>query len=164
MNHFIGILALLILSISGCSTSSKSSGTQTSPDGESVRWVPIEQIDHSQASSIDIHYSLDRENFRFFASDSRAEPQSIAQAYMDKRLLKEGKITRERYLGFLKKAADLVKSCHKLEKTDGGCRNPFKIKIQLDQQFYSAAGCRSTDGGALSRLINEGEFLLYSKN
>jgi hypothetical protein len=158
MNLFFSILtAFLILSVSACSSAQKPSETAEGPS-----LISKKKLEQAHESSVDIRYSLDRENFRFTASDTQA--QVIAQSYLDKRLLKEGKISRDRYLGFLKKAIDLIQDCQTFNKEGQFCRNPFKVLIQVDQEQFTGSGCRSTDGGALSRLINEGEFLLYSKN
>jgi hypothetical protein len=157
MNQRLLVFTLLAFFISGCNMAQKLPKSTEAPS-----LVPMKKIEQAHESRVDIRYSLDRENFRFFASDSQT--QVIAKAYFDKKLLKKGKISRNRYLEFLKKAADLIQSCQELPDDGSPCRNPFKVWIQIDQEQYTGSGCRSTDGGALSRLINEGEFLLYSKN
>jgi hypothetical protein len=42
------------------------------------------------------------------------------------------------------------------------CRTPYTITVRVGTETQTLQGCRGEDDGGLSRLVRDGEFLLYS--
>ena len=115
----------------------------------------------SSKNQIDIQYTLGRrDHYRFYAMDEGDTAK--ASTYLNRQILDEGAIDRNQFENFLKKVLQYVQESPKA--TNGPCRSPFTIQVKIENKVSSASGCRSDDHGRLSRLIQEGEFLLYSKN
>jgi len=114
-------------------------------------------------SSIDIQYVLGHDHYRFFAA---AEGNTIVgNTALNKQILEKGTMSQNRYPDYFKKVSHFIHEMKKLTSDDlESCRTPFTIIVKVGQNTQTAHGCRSTDGGALSRLVRDGEFLLYSKN
>ncbi|MBI2711771.1 MAG: hypothetical protein HYX41_02745 [Bdellovibrio sp.] len=112
-------------------------------------------------SSVSIEYILGRDHYRFTARSE--ETRVTGTTYLDKQLLKKGEIDQQRYPGFFTRASEIVDNLSRAPASDTFCRNPFIITIKAQEKTRTARGCRSSDDGALSKLIREGEFLLYSK-
>lgn len=164
------ILLSVILSLFGlnCSTLKKSSINEQ--DTLRQKSVSEKLLENPSITKIDIYYTLDKQDFRLtLSSDANS---AVGKSFLEKKLLKSKSLNKSRYFTFLKKAADLTETytgnINSSEpypvKSPIPCRTPFTIKIQLESSQYIGRGCRSTDGGSFSRLVNEGEFLLYSGN
>lgn len=132
-----------------------------------VKKTPEESIDtrvveKAKDSSVDIHYILGREHYRFFVEAKGA--QVIANTYLGKQVVEQGMIDSNRYPEFLSKASSFIDHQPKTPNPELNCRTPFKVTVRIGQDTQSVRGCRTSDGGALSKLVRDGEFLLYSKN
>jgi hypothetical protein len=112
---------------------------------------------------VDIQYILGRDHYRLLI---RAQGnQIVANTYLDKEILEEGAIDSTRYPAFLEKADSFVSQYQGPSLPPQElCRNPFLVTVRIGSDTKTARGCRSKDGGALSKLVRDGEFLLYSKN
>jgi hypothetical protein len=122
-------------------------------------------------SSVEIVYSMGGNEHRFFAAAPAAggaeERQPSAKTFVDKQVLKEARIQPAQYLSFLDQASKFVESPKRTPASDtnsGRCRGPFSVTVRIGKDSRSSNGCRSFDEGRLSRLVKDGEFLLYSQN
>jgi hypothetical protein len=114
-------------------------------------------------SSVDISYLLGHSHRRLTAWGKKDAFEG--QAYMDHQILREGSIARNHYVEFLAKVEQFVNSPHRRpaeEQADPGCRSPFIVTLRIGTVTRVIQGCRGTDDGALSHLVRDGEFLLYS--
>jgi hypothetical protein len=112
-------------------------------------------------SSIDITYVQGHDRFRF-AAESRNE-QAVAKSIQEQRVVKETEVDRKEYLEFLDHVSKFV-AAPKLPAPGEACRAPFTVSVRIGNDTQQIHGCRSTDDGALGRLVRRGEFLLYSQN
>jgi hypothetical protein len=122
-----------------------------------------EKDSHSLAgSSIDIQYFLGHDHYRFFAKVQGSAV--IGNTSLNKQILEQGKIDENRYPEYLKKVSNFIREVQQTSQSLQTCRAPFTVIVKVGKETETARGCRATDGGALSRLVRDGEFLLYSKN
>jgi hypothetical protein len=150
----LGFLLSLVSIHSSCNTP-KSRVGEGSGDPSS------EQSAQMSNSSVSIEYVLGRDRYKFVA---RAENTKVmASTFLDKQLLKRGAIDEQRYPGFFTKASEIVQNLNRAPAADAFCRSPFILTVRTGSETKTARGCRSSDDGALSKLVKEGEFLLYSK-
>jgi hypothetical protein len=115
---------------------------------------------------VEIEYVLGRDHYHFEALARGA--QVTATSTINRRVLDQGLISSNRYPEFLQKASHFIQQTQKNPSQQlaqqQGCRTPFVVTVKTQTDTQMVKGCRSTDDGALSRLIRDGEFLLYSKN
>lgn len=154
------ILFFLALSTS-CSTAPTTGQSQSLPP----KHLEINSNFEAQAqdSSVEIQYSLGRDRYRFSAL---AHGDLVtASTYLGKQVLEHGTIKRDRYPHFLKKASAFIESYQQgTSPSQTPCRSPFIVMVRIGNETQIARGCRSSDNGTFSKLVKDGEFLLYSKN
>lgn len=115
-----------------------------------------------QESTIDIQYSLGKDRYRFIAvADGR---QVTGNTFLNKQVLEKRQIDEKRYPDFLKKVSQFIHDVQRTPAQAASCKNPFTISVKIGTLIHKVKGCRSTDGGALSRLVRDGEYLLFSHN
>lgn len=154
MRKFLRVAGILLLVMS-CSTPLK----PTSPSDAQVDPIPLIKPD----SQVDIRYSLGHDHYFLVASAKGGEAR--AHFSLDKRVVHESPVDYLQYEQYLKRASGVVESLQKTPiQISSSCRSPFTITILIGNHTQTAQGCRSNDHGSLSRLVKEGEFLLYSKN
>ncbi len=148
------LIALLALTPTACETA------RHRPNN-----VTVDEQAASTDSGIDISYVLGHNHRRFVTTATNQT--IIAQTLLDRQILKESPIDKDRYVQFLKKAWAFVNQPSRLpaahKNSDLPCRAPYIVTIRIQKDVHTASGCRSTDPGNLSKLIKDGEFLLYSK-
>lgn len=119
-------------------------------------------------SSIDIAYVLGHSHRRFVAWAKSAT--FGGQTLVDHQVLRESGIERGHYSEFFGKA-ELFVSAPRRHPADQGastaapedvCRTPFTVTVRVGADTKILQGCRGADEGALSHLVRDGEFLLYS--
>ncbi len=113
-------------------------------------------------SSIEIQYALGRDHYRFVATSQNSS--IVANTFLNRQVLDTGPIDSNRYPLFLKRVSDFISQIKKDPIPRPPCRSPFRITVKIGSEIHIASGCRSTNGGELSKLVRDGEFLLYSKN
>ena len=126
-------------------------------------------------SSVEITYVLGHIQHRFMAEAK--DGKVTAKTIMDRKVLGEGSVDASRYLKFFDKVSTFSATLHQEStgphdpslsinydtSSQDSCRAPFTVTIRVGKNAKTMAGCRSTDDGHLSRLVLDGEFLLYSK-
>lgn len=147
----------------------------TTPRGTSARGehhsVSSQGIDREalKDSTVDISYVLGHSRRRLVAW---ARNDTFAgQTLMDHQILRESKIDRRHYSEFFGKAEQFVSTPRRKpatqtppdEKEGAACRTPFTVTVRVGNETQTLQGCRGEDNGALSHLVRDGEFLLYSK-
>ncbi len=114
------------------------------------------------SSQVDIEYSLGRDQYRL-TFETHGDTV-LAKSYRDKKIVENGPINSQKFPDFLKKVSETMGTL-KGEKTQGlSCQSPFTVTLKLAGQVQIVKGCRSNDQGHFSKLIRDGEFLMYSKN
>jgi hypothetical protein len=122
----------------------------------------IKSSDNSLSSSITLDYELGRDHYLFQVTST---PTSISvKSYLDKHLLKEGQVSSKKYLEYFNKVVLFISSPRGGSTKDLPCRGPFTVTLESNGSSKSSKGCRSNGEAGISRLIREGEFLLYSPN
>ncbi len=116
----------------------------------------------SKNSSLEIEYLLERDRYRLFFQ-SQGDRVSI-ESYHDGKIIEKGEIDSTKYSLFLKKAMEAIKTFKNESNGSPPCLSPFVVTLKFEKKAEQVRGCRSRDHGSLSKLIREGEFLLYSKN
>ena len=139
------IVAFAVL-VSGCATSPPAASPSPPPASD-------------EASAVEISYFLGHASHRFVAEASGSG--AVARSFLDRSILREGEVEKARYLEFLAKASKFVESPARAPAES--CRNPFTVTVRIGAMTRTTQGCRATDERGLSRLVREGEFLLYSK-
>jgi hypothetical protein len=119
-------------------------------------------LNHYQKSSIDIEYVFDRDKYRL--TFKPIGDQIFGKSTHDGKLIQEAKIQPNRYQEFLKKTAETISGLKTKGVPPSPCYGPFSLTLKIESKIEQVNGCRSQDPGSLSRLIREGEFLLYSKS
>jgi hypothetical protein len=126
-------------------------------------------------SSVDINYVLGHAHRRFMAQGK--DSSFKGQTFLDRKLLKENDIDQGHYSTFLGKATQFIATPHRLPAeqnkdaiasssaapTEDSCRCPFTVTVRIGADTQSVHGCRAADDGALSHLVRDGEFLLFSR-
>lgn len=176
MNYRTLILVGLTLGTASCATPSPSSKDTPPPEGSrSITETQSQpqlgptpskrETSKALNSSIDIQYDLGRDHYRFHSSQENTS--FSGSTFLNRQVLATGPIDADRYPDFLKKASAFVTQNNQNQKTLNSatlCRSPFIVTVQIEKEVQVARGCRSSDGGELSKLIRDGEFLLYSVN
>lgn len=151
---FISIAA----TVSGCShTSQKPEQTQDQALSLATR----------TPSKIEIEYTRERDCFRMQVLHEKEYPWG--EISVNHRTIEKGQVDLEGYDAYLKKVSRFISTFNKSDSSTASlnhCRIPFLVRIQYRDQAESARGCRisnDTHDANLSKLIRDGEFLLYSK-
>jgi hypothetical protein len=162
-------LACLCAAAAGCATA-RTADTSAADDGAggaARSKSPLTELttEARRDSSIEISYLLGRSHRRIVA---RAKQENYSgQAYLDRQLLHEGSIDRAHYSEFFGKVEKFIAAPHRkpaeAAQLDDSCRTPFTVNLRVGKDTRTLQGCRGEDEGALSHLVREGEFLLYSK-
>lgn len=142
--------------LSGCSTVGH-------PPAETQKTLSLEVLrQQAKQSSIEIEYSLGHSHYRLSLL-SQGE-QVEAKNMRDKDLLGKASIESEPYFDYLQKTLQFVQQPQNLTvAAPQACRNPYRVTVKIVEKTFASEGCRSWDDGTLSKLVKEGEFLLYSK-
>lgn len=157
-------VALLVLAVvPGCAT-----GRGTLKDTHKEARTSQEFVREAiKDSTIDISYVLGHSRRRLIAW---ARDDSFGgQTLMDHQILRESEIDPRLYTEFFGKAEQFVSTplrrpAVRLPADEhDGCRTPFIVKVRVGAETQTLQGCRGDDDGALSHLVRDGEFLLYSK-
>lgn len=160
----------LAAAASGCATHA------VKPDTGNV--VDAHALAELSDSSVDISYVIGHSHRRFVAW---AKHDSFGgQTLFDHQILRESGIDRHHYSEFLnrveqfvstplRKPADLGAAAAVAgapaatpSQSDDSCRTPFTVTLRIGTDTKTLQGCRGADEGALSHLVRDGEFLLYS--
>jgi len=138
----------------------------TSP---SARDSAAEQVAHAQSTQVEISYVLGHNQHRFTGqSSSQGNSQGRSQkaevtTYFEKDIVQQADVDSSKYLGFVTKVVAFAQTPHRIPAQSDECRSPFSVTVKIDEKTYTSDGCRFSDEGGLSRLVRDGEFLLYSK-
>lgn len=156
-SRLIPLLALLATAaaLSGCASTSHRSSSSNAAGSELER----------AESSIEIRYVLGHETRRLVAL--RSSERIEAKSFIGSDLLKGGSISEESFTRFLSRAETMMKEHGSRKPASGDCGNPFSIQLRAQGQSLALNGCRAQDpelSAAVSRLIREGELLVFSKN
>ncbi|MGZ3696660.1 MAG: hypothetical protein ACXWPM_07320 [Bdellovibrionota bacterium] len=150
--------ALVITGLMGCAGTPPRSSPEAAP-------VALEDSGlrgpEAADSSVDISYILGRDHYRLLAKAERAS-FSVA-SIMDKQVLEKNTVAGARYQDFLKKVNSFVSHPKRTVASNSPCHSPFSVTVRIGKETQTASGCRESDEGGLSRLVKDGEFLLYSK-
>jgi hypothetical protein len=130
---------------------------------------PVGASPDTSDSSVDITYVLGHAHRRFAAHAK--DTTYMAQSFFDHQILKENVIDPKHYADFLNKASQFISTPHRVpaDQTavalaeEEACRAPFTVTVRVGSETKSTRGCRVTDDGALSHLVRDGEFLLFSR-
>ncbi len=147
------------LFLCACSTTRMKETETSSPSKESA--LPSPSVNES---SVEIDYLLGRDHYHYLAKQK--DLTATALTTLDGQILVDGPVDYAQYQHFLRSAIALLNGIrHSSTPPESMCRSPFKITIRMEKKTETTHGCRSSDKGAFSKLIKEGEFLLlYSKN
>ena len=165
--NFTLVTLLLILGTS-CSTASKpsSAASATAP-------TPVER------TSLEVTYALG-ENLRHLSMQDVGSSVTVHN-YLNKKLLTETKIDREKFKELLQQASALISEIatravnnpeshapqqETLEEREepNRCRAPFTLTVRTGKTSQTASGCRSNaEGASFGHFAKEVEFFLYSK-
>jgi hypothetical protein len=148
----IGFL-FIILSSAGCSSTPRSSEQGANQDPEIASSLVF--------SSVDIVYTLGRNQHRLVLM-SEAE-KATGKTFLDKQIVEEASLDRARYTSFLRKAQVFVTEPKRNTAQQQPCRAPYLVTLRINKEIFTKSGCRSNDEGSLSRLVKDGEFLIYSQ-
>ena len=152
------MLVALIAAASGCSTSRPQADAGVGPPSDAPSHAALSD------SSIDISYVLGHSHRRFVAWGKKEV--SGGQTLLDHQVLRESTIDHARYSDFLAKAEQFVNTPRRHPADQGApdetCRTPFTVTLRIGSDTQIMQGCRGEDDGALSHLVRDGEFLLYS--
>jgi hypothetical protein len=157
------LIGALLVNLFSCSSQPSKSLAQAS--GEPIKGSDLlktEITEKNQPSSLDIDYYLERDRYRL-SFQNKAGHISV-EKYHDGKVIEKGEIDGNKYSSLVEKTAKLMKTFKNESNLKLPCLNPFVISIVLENKAEHVKGCRSRDDGNLSKLIREGEFLLYSKN
>lgn len=160
------LLILLPLLGTACSSASKSSGLGANAA-------------KSEKAAVEISY-VQGDNFRHLVILD-AGGSVVARNYLNKKLLTEAKVDREKFRELLQKASALVNEiaaravnnpeshAPQQETLEGlednaPCHSPFTVIVRTGKTTQTASGCKSTaEGTSFSRFTRDAEFFLYSK-
>ncbi|MGK5086701.1 hypothetical protein WDW86_04030 [Bdellovibrionota bacterium FG-2] len=143
--HLLAPLLALSL-LTGCA-SSKSKPNEKMPTPEEAD------------SSIEISYVLGHNRYKFCAASQ--ENVATGQTFMEREKLQDSRIDTAKYTAFLKKVAEFSTTSQRVPASF--CRSPFTVSFRIGKRKETLSGCRTGNEAALSKIIQEGEFLLYSK-
>ncbi len=142
---FIILIALTLIE-SGCASSKPKLDTskQTPEEGD---------------SNIEITYVLGHNRYKFCAAAT--ESMAAGQTFIEREKLQDSKIDLAKYTAFLKRVSEF--SALPQRTPAAFCRSPFTIAVRIGKRKEVLSGCRTGNEAELSKIIQEGEFLLYSK-
>jgi hypothetical protein len=151
MKIFKYTFAIAVLALSACGTGK----VAPTPDTASVT-----------VSSVEIEYSLGHYQHRFTADGHPGKAQ--VTTYLERDVVQHASVDPAKYDSFLSKAIAFTEKPKRAPTEEAECRSPFQVVIKTGEKStektYTSQGCRSSDDeGALSRLVRDGEFLLFSK-
>jgi hypothetical protein len=153
-------VTLALVFITACAISSKRSGE--SAKTEAAVLAALELENKTASTSVTIDYELGKDHYQLqVVSDKNT---TTVKSYSGKHLLKQGPIVRDKYLLFLNKANLFINTPQNISRKSYPRRGPFRVTVKSGESTKTAEGYRSDDEGSFSRLIREGEFLLYSEN
>jgi hypothetical protein len=115
-------------------------------------------------ASVDIHYVLRHSDRRITLE---ADEKGVhGKSLMDGAQLKQCQIDATRYLDFITKVRNFISQRRTIASTASSqispdCRAPYTITLKNQKDTMQIQGCRIQDEGAFSRLVQEGEFLIY---
>jgi hypothetical protein len=121
------------------------------------------QIDW-KTTSVEIQYKLHNTQRKLVIS---SDTQGVhGQSMMDGAQLKLSQIDALRYQDFLTKIQSFMDHQRAPASTQSAkgmleCRAPYKIVLKNRRDTVNLEGCRLSDEGAFSHLVQEGEFLIY---
>lgn len=158
-----------LATVSGCATH------PAKPDDSHGNPVDARAQTELSDSSVDISYVLGHSHRRFVAW---ARSESFGgQTLLEHQILRESGIDRHHYTEFLSKVEQFVSTPLRKPADQGAaaatrpstppqsgnqCRTPFTVTLRIGTDTKTLQGCRGADEGALSHLVRDGEFLLYS--
>jgi hypothetical protein len=143
------VFAIFGAALSACSTSPAS------------RESAADQVAHAQSTQVEISYVLGHNQHRFTAQSSSQKAE--VTTYLEKDIVQQADVDSSKYLGFVTKVVAFAQTPHRTPSQFDECRFPFSVTVKIDEKTYTSDGCRFSDEGGLSRLVRDGEFLLYSK-
>ena len=115
-------------------------------------------------SSFEITYYLGEHGQHRLAGFSTHSSPQLA-AYLERSVIEERTVRSDQYDDYFSKIVDFAQRTQRAPSQNYECRAPFAIVAKIDGKTYSSKGCRtSKDDSSFSKLLREGEFLLYSKN
>jgi hypothetical protein len=145
-------VATALLLGTACSTSHvATTNSQVDPDVRSA-----------QVTSVEINYFLGHNEHRFAAESTTGKAQITT--FLERSIVEQATVDPSKYSAFLAKVVTFAEKPKRAPSEEAECHSPFSIIVKIDAKTYTSKGCRSGDNeGGLSRLIRDGEFLLYSK-
>jgi hypothetical protein len=151
MKNLKWMLVLAALNVVGCGTGKVNSNSELSIN---------------TVSSVEIEYSLGHYQHRFTANGAPDKAQ--VTTYLERDVVEHASVDPAKYGSFVAKAIAFSQKPKRAPTEEAECRSPFKVVIKTGEKSaektYTSQGCRSSDDeGALSRLVRDGEFLLFSK-
>jgi hypothetical protein len=150
MIFFLSALFSMLLLTQACSTAHL-----TPPAGDNGDML------HAQLTHVEIDYFLGHNQYKL--TGDGAPMNAEVTTYLEKNIVQQGVVDPRKYVGFLSQAIAFAEKPRRDPSQETDCRSPFSVVVKIDAKSYTSKGCRSSDEGGLSRLIRDGEFLLYSK-
>jgi hypothetical protein len=128
--------------------------------------APTSDLSMNTVSSVEIEYSLGHYQHRFTATGAPGKAQ--VTTYLERDVVEHASVDPTKYETFVAKAIAFSQKPKRTPTQEGECRSPYNVVIKTGEKStektYTSQGCRSSDDqGALSRLVRDGEFLLFSK-
>jgi hypothetical protein len=154
ITKFLLVLALSLLA--GCA------GKAVAPSAESSATPALSM------TAIDISYTLERSQYRITTHEDDSGKIHVLST-LDGETLQKSVVDPQHFQAFAAKTLEFfaVTSDHRAPAQAKSCHGPYHVAVvQVQAQTTSLLerqGCRNTDNGALSRLVRQGEILLYSK-
>jgi hypothetical protein len=147
-------LVALTTILSGCASSgrAKPTGAEATAGAE---------------AKLEITYFLGHTHRRFLMEEHASQP-TIGESYVDRTLLKKTFIDTARFKSYYARVTDYVSQRRNLSSgpstvADRECRAPFKILVASnDHDALTLEGCRQEEPASFNRLVDDGEFLIYS--
>jgi len=146
----VGTLLLAFFALCGCSTHPV------------ARDATSDEVAHAEITQVEISYVLGHNQHRFTAQS--AAQKAEVTTYLEKDIVQQANVDSAKYLSFVSKVVSFAQKPHRTPAQADECRSPFSVTVKIDGKTYTSDGCRFSDEGSLSRLVRDGEFLLYSKN
>jgi hypothetical protein len=143
-----------------------------SPARPSVGAPPVAQSATTPETKLEVTYFLGHGRRRFLMQ-VHPDSQVSAESYVDRTLLKKTSVDAKRFREYYARVTNYVNQRRNLASapttaTERECRAPFKIVVGASNAPQTLEGCRQDDQkdatGDFNRLVDEGEFLIYSSN
>jgi hypothetical protein len=163
----LAALGFLTLLSSCASTTLKPSATTATLE------APLQQN-----STLDMNYTLGHSHRRVLMEER--DSKVVAQSFVDHVLLKTAAVNPPHFHAYFNQVADFVSKNRAVASatpsaatppsaippsptSEAECRAPYSITMQQNGQTpKTIAGCRQGDDSAFNRLVNDGEYLLFS--